>query len=309
MTRKTTHEEFVNKVFDLVSNEYEVLTEYQSTHKKVKFVHNECGHVFEISPSKFIHRGQRCPKHKGERISKAKIENKRTQFLSEFKRKRPDLTLLGEYKGNKNKVMVKSLECNHSWGATPTNLLSRNSGCPHCKGLTNTEGFVVKMMERYGSEFEILGEYKRNTTAIKVKHRNCGGVFKASPKTLLSRGNCPKCMQSNGEAVVDRWLYNEGFDYEMQYRIGECRNTNPLPFDFMVNRKDGRIVLIEVDGSQHFQKSNYWGKGSEQWEAIKRNDEIKNEYCKQNGITLLRIPYWWFRNSRFENELIKALKC
>jgi len=25
---------------------------------------------------------------------------------------------------------------------------------------------------------------------------------------------------------------------------------------------------------------------------IKNNDKIKNEYCKNNNISLVRIPYW-----------------
>ena len=28
------------------------------------------------------------------------------------------------------------------------------------------------------------------------------------------------------------------------------------------------------------------------FEDTKRHDEIKNNYCKANGIRLIRIPYW-----------------
>ena len=31
-------------------------------------------------------------------------------------------------------------------------------------------------------------------------------------------------------------------------------------------------------------------------DSIKQRDEIKNKYCDQNEIQLLRIPYWEFNN-------------
>ena len=37
----------------------------------------------------------------------------------------------------------------------------------------------------------------------------------------------------------------------------------------------------------------------------KINDGIKNEYCLNKGIKLIRIPYWEFKN--IENILIKEL--
>ena len=35
-------------------------------------------------------------------------------------------------------------------------------------------------------------------------------------------------------------------------------------------------------------------------------DNIKTQYCQQNNIKLIRIPYWEFKN--IENILIKELK-
>ena len=43
-----------------------------------------------------------------------------------------------------------------------------------------------------------------------------------------------------------------------------------------------------------------------QFEIIKTRDEIKNTYCKEHNINLLRIPYWDFEN--IENILKSQLK-
>ena len=46
--------------------------------------------------------------------------------------------------------------------------------------------------------------------------------------------------------------------------------------------------------------------GEKQLQKTIKNDEIKNKYCKDNNITLIRIPYWDFDN--IENILKEHLK-
>ena len=44
----------------------------------------------------------------------------------------------------------------------------------------------------------------------------------------------------------------------------------------------------------------------EQFKGQKIRDEIKNKYCKQNNINLLRIPYWEFDN--IENIICQEIE-
>lgn len=59
-------------------------------------------------------------------------------------------------------------------------------------------------------------------------------------------------------------------------------------------------ILIEYDGEQHFKPVDFASKGLEwatkifEYNQIK--DKIKNDYCKDNNIRLIRIPYWDFDN-------------
>ncbi|MCK9446882.1 hypothetical protein M0Q50_08545 [bacterium] len=48
-------------------------------------------------------------------------------------------------------------------------------------------------------------------------------------------------------------------------------------------------ICIEFDGKQHFEKHYKWGEKS--FERILKTDKIKNEYCKNNNIHLIRIKY------------------
>ena len=88
--------------------------------------------------------------------------------------------------------------------------------------------------------------------------------------------------------------------FESQYKFKDCRNKNPLPFDFAVLNTDGNtICLIEYDGIGHYQPFRF---SKDKIKMLKKliqtmvNDNIKDQYCKDNRIPLLRISYWDFEN-------------
>ena len=49
-------------------------------------------------------------------------------------------------------------------------------------------------------------------------------------------------------------------------------------------------MCIEYDGEQHFMPIKWFG-GDEGLENIKIRDGIKNKFCQDNNIKLLRISY------------------
>ena len=57
---------------------------------------------------------------------------------------------------------------------------------------------------------------------------------------------------------------------------------------------------LEYDGHQHFHPVDFAGKGKEwaeeRFEEDKRRDKVKNLYCENNKIKLIRIPYFEFEN-------------
>jgi very-short-patch-repair endonuclease len=72
-----------------------------------------------------------------------------------------------------------------------------------------------------------------------------------------------------------------------------------LPFDFYV---PSTKTVIEYDGQQHFVP--VWGQ--ESFENVQRTDKIKNQYCKKNGIKLIRIPYT-MKKEEIEPYILKEL--
>lgn len=69
-----------------------------------------------------------------------------------------------------------------------------------------------------------------------------------------------------------------------------------LPFDFYLPDYN---CCIEYDGEQHIRATTLYG-GEEGLKKVKLRDSIKNKYCKDNNIPLLRI-------SHKENENINII--
>lgn len=90
-------------------------------------------------------------------------------------------------------------------------------------------------------------------------------------------------------------MNNIGIEFKTQYRNSKCRNKLPLPFDFKVITSN-QVIMIEYDGEQHFIPINFSGKGHEKSKenliVTQKNDNIKNQYCIDDNIPLIRIPYW-----------------
>lgn len=113
---------------------------------------------------------------------------------------------------------------------------------------------------------------------------------------------CPHCGMTYGEQEVANVLKRYNIKYKFQYKYKDCRFINPLPFDFYLPDYN---ILIEYDGKQHYESVDLFG-GEKGFKYTKQNDGIKNQYCKNNNIKLIRIPYWCFNN--IEEILIKELK-
>lgn len=80
----------------------------------------------------------------------------------------------------------------------------------------------------------------------------------------------------------------------------DCRDINPLPFDFYLPNKN---ILIEFDGEQHFKEKHFFSRSGTlgtQFDSltsyIQYHDTIKTKYCKIHNIPLIRIPYTEINN-------------
>jgi hypothetical protein len=103
-----------------------------------------------------------------------------------------------------------------------------------------------------------------------------------------------KSNMSSGKYKISEILKTLKIDYTYNgsYNLLKSFNNGYLRFDFIIYLNN-KIFMIEYDGRQHFEAIDYFG-GHENFLIQQRNDEIKNNYCLDNKIPILRIPYTKF---------------
>lgn len=82
-------------------------------------------------------------------------------------------------------------------------------------------------------------------------------------------------------------------------------------FDFIIFNQQNQIShVIEYDGEQHFLfKTNTKGWNNyDNYLVTKEHDEFKNQWCKDNNIPLIRIPYWHLQDLCVEDLLLETSK-
>lgn len=142
-------------------------------------------------------------------------------------------------------------------------------------------------------DYSLVSEYFNSATKIKVKHVKCGKTFEVTPNNFKSnQSGCPYCYKSKGEMAIAKVLDELKLEYVEQYKIKECKNKLPLPFDFAIFSNKQLKYLIEFDGEQHF-KPKF---GKDNFVITQKNDKIKDDYCRMNNIDLIRIPYTEIKN-------------
>jgi very-short-patch-repair endonuclease len=150
--------------------------------------------------------------------------------------------------------------------------------------------FIKQVKEIYGEEYDYSKvNYINNKTKIIIICKKHGEIL-VNPKRLLLGTGCKLCRISRGERSILTWLEKNNIRYNHNYRFEDCKNKNPLPFDFYLPDKN---ICIEFDGKQHyypyFKHKNE--DGMKNVLITQKHDKIKTKYCKQKGIKLIRIHY------------------
>ena len=127
------------------------------------------------------------------------------------------------------------------------------------------------------------------------------GAFKTTPHNHLHGRKCPKCKRSMNEINIEEYLLKKKIKYLYQKRFNDCKYKKVLPFDFYLSDYN---LCIEYDGEQHFNSVSCWG-GDKVFIENQIRDKIKDEYCKNKNIHLLRIKFDDNIYELIDNELIK----
>ncbi len=92
---------------------------------------------------------------------------------------------------------------------------------------------------------------------------------------------------SQGEKMIFTILKELNIDFVREKSFKNLKDKGFLRFDFYFEINSISFA-IEFDGEQHRKPIEYFG-GKEAFENLKKRDIMKDEYCKDNNIHLIRI--------------------
>lgn len=119
---------------------------------------------------------------------------------------------------------------------------------------------------------------------------DCGKITKICSSNLIGKKilSCGCTKQSHGELLIEQILIENNINFESEYIDKNCKLSTGgyARFDFKVNN-----YFIEFDGIQHFEATNRQWNTQEHLKETQKRDKEKNQYCLNNNIPLIRIPY------------------
>lgn len=207
-------------------------------------------------------------------------------------------------KGNRRPMWAcKCIVCNLYKVTTAACVKDKfSSGC--CGNTKNLIG------QKFG-KLKVIQQSKerRDRHVIWICQCDCGNVCKACSKELLN-GDTQSCgciikqNSSHGQLKIEQILKAANINFITQEKI-ITGNTYKY-VDFCINYNNIKY-FIQYDGKQHFLQNCSFG-GKETLETIQKRDKQKNNYCIQNNIPLIRIPYTHYNDLCLEDLLLQTSK-
>lgn len=292
--KKTYYKRFPNSNIMIVG-------EYVNTITPIACECKVCGWKWSTKPNSLI-QNKGCPQ----------CNNKMhytTELFKEVCYKRNSdskIEIIGDYVNFQTSIKCKCRVCNYEWNASPRKL--RNGvKCPSCIGKVkyDTESFIRKFYENNpDSQIIITGEYVNSNSGITCRCLSCGCEWKPVAGSLIAGHGCPRCASTRTEKSFGTFLNSLGISYTTQKKFEDCRNINPLSFDYEINDERFITFLLEYQGEQHKQPVDFAGKGemwaNEQFEYNQIRDQIKYDYCQKTGY---HLEYIWY----YEEDKIQVL--
>jgi len=218
------------------------------------------------------------------------------------------------YVNSTEKVSIKCNKHGHFFQLPYKHI--RGYGCPKChiqKTTLTQDEYIERASIIHINKYDYsLVEYKNSRTKIKIickKH----GVFIQNPQTHLEGHGCKSCKNSRNENMIEKFLIFNKIEFIKEKTFEECKFKGKLRFDFYLPNQN---TCIEYDGKQHHESIEYYG-GLEKLKVTKLRDDIKNQFCLENNINLIRINYRDdtykkllenFADSKINEEMVTFIK-
>lgn len=209
---------------------------------------------------------------------------------------------LSQYKNNECYWNCLCPICKEVWEVRGSRLNEPNpvSCCKKCSSLKNLSKikeprFKDITNQRFGKLVALNRIDKKGSRTYLWRCKcDCGRYCEKELQYLLS-GDTQSCgcLVSTREMKIQDLLNSKNIFFETQKILFQ-----KYRFDFYVEQK----YIIEYDGIQHFvQRAN-----REKLEQIRQRDLEKNNFCFENNIPIIRIPY--YQDFKIDDLLLETSK-
>ena len=259
-------------------------------YSKVEYIHSKtkvtiiCPKHGEFEQAPHIHKkGSRCPKCVGKYVPTTE------ELIEQFREIHGDKYDYSKVNYIYNYTKVTIICPEHGEFEQRPDSHKEGMGCPKChpNAKLTTEDVVKQFREVHGDRYDYskvnyIDSYTK-VTIICPEH----GEFKQPPSGHKRGQGCPSCTESKGEREIRILLIDKDIDFNQEHTFDDCKNILPLRFDFYLPEHN---VCIEYQGRQHYEPVDFFG-GVSGFENRQYRDKIKEGYCIDNNIQLLKIRY------------------
>jgi hypothetical protein len=240
------------------------------------------GHFWQAPLINIRHRGDWCPICAGNNYSYTIKE------MQDLAISRGGLCLSNQYESVFSPLLWRCAK-GHEWEATPTSLISSKSWCPHCAGCFrgNLEECQKLAKEKGGAC--LSNNYTNNRTKLQWVCRS-GHIWEASFNHIKFGSWCPYCLDHSGEESCRSWL--EAYFSKPFPKVRPKWLLSPIGHTMELDGYNVELKLaFEYQGGQHFNKNHWFYKNEDEFNNRIKRDMMKVNICKEQGITLLVVPY------------------
>ena len=191
--------------------------------------------------------------------------------------------------------------------------LIKATGVALRKGIVQSCGCYQKQRASEANVKNLIGQTIGNFTVLDsiqgtkhgVRHKwRCRCNLCGNENVYISTDNlkhqlsCGCLIESKGMIQIKEILQKNQINFIQEKTFSDLifDSGRKARFDFYVDNK----YIIEYDGIQHFIQGNGAYDNKEKFQLTQEHDAIKNQYCKDNNIPLIRIPYTELDNITLE---------
>ncbi len=265
--------------------------------------------------------GQGCPKCGYKKMHKNRnypCKYNTTTFIEAAKIKHGDVYSYDKvsYQTYESPVLIFCNKYNHEFWQKPTCHL-QGYGCKQCANIKvgnyfklNQKEFIIRAKQIHNNKYcyDLVNYIDGRQKVIIIC--NVHGPFSQTPSSHLQNHGCVQCKQSKGEKKIQKYLDQNNIKAISEYCIPNTKKR----FDFFIPFFS---CIVEFNGLQHYIPSSFSTNQDMDYKLSNlkktyKSDIYKDNWCKNNKITLLRIHYWeynqinkildWFFKEYLSNE-------